>query len=66
MIVFNAVPTILGLIVGFAQITINLIFIGTFNNEITQDAIGLGNIFVNLMGVGVFFGLNGGFETLSS
>lgn len=60
------VPTILGLIIGFAQITINLIFIGTLDNTIYQDAIGLGNIFVNLMGVGVFFGLNGGFETLSS
>ena len=36
------------------------------DNEIFQDAIGLGNIFINFIGVGIFFGMNGGFDTLAS
>ena len=65
-VVFQTLSSMLGLVIGFAQITINLIFIGMLNNEIYQDAIGLGNIFINFIGVGIFFGINGGFDTLAS
>lgn len=39
---------------------------GTQNDTVAQDAIGLSNLFINILGVGVFFGLNGGLETLAS
>lgn len=62
----DVIPTILGMTICFAQITINLIFMGTQDDTIAQDAIGLSNIFINIFGVGVFFGLNGALETYSS
>ena len=39
---------------------------GAKGDTIAQDAIGLSQVFINFLGVGVFFGLNGALETLAS
>lgn len=52
--------------IGWCQININLVFMGFLNDTIAQDAIGLSQLFVNFLGVGVFFGMNGALETLAS
>ena len=65
-IVSNVIPTFIGLLIAYAQITVNLIFIGTLNNNKAQDAVGLSNVLINIMGAGIYYGLNGALETLSS
>lgn len=65
-IVVNVLPIIFGLLIGWCQININLVFMGFLNDTIAQDAIGLSQLFVNFLGVGVFFGMNGALETLAS
>jgi len=61
-----AVPASLGAIISFSQETINLIFIGALNDTVSLAAVGLGNIFINMLGVAIFFGMNGALETLVS
>jgi Na+-driven multidrug efflux pump len=65
-IVMEVIPIIFGLLVGWCQININLIFMGFLNDTIAQDAIGLSQLFINFLGIGVFFGMNGALETLAS
>lgn len=39
---------------------------GRLNDIIAQDAIGISLVFVNFLGVGIYFGMNGALETLAS
>jgi MATE family multidrug resistance protein len=48
------------------QETINLIFIGQMNDPVKLAAVGMGNMIVNMFGVGTYFGLNSALETLVS
>ena len=41
-------------------------FIGSLGDPVKLAAVGMGNIIINLIGTGVFFGLNSGMETLVS
>lgn len=62
----TALPASLGAIISFSQETMNLLFIGSLNKTIPLAAVGLGNLFINMLGVAIFFGLNGALETLVS
>lgn len=62
----TAIPASLGILIGFSQETINLIFIGSLNDPTSLAALGIGNLFVNLGGYAVFYGLNGALETFVS
>lgn len=62
----TAIPASLGAFIGFSQETINLIFIGMQHDAAQLAAIGLGNLFVTMIGYAVFYGLNGALESLVS
>ena len=62
----SAIPAILGSLVCFSQETINLMFIGSLNETKPLAAIGMGNIFINLFGCSIYFGINGAIDTLVS
>lgn len=62
-LVLTAIPASLGILIGFSQETINLIFVGSLNDPPLLAALGLGNLFVNIGGYAVFYGLNGAMET---
>ena len=60
------VPTSLGLFVGQIMTTLNLVFIGHLNDPVKLAAVGMGNMIINMCGIGPFLGLNSGIETLVS
>ena len=62
-LMLTAIPASLGILIGFSQETINLIFVGSLNDPPLLAALGLGNLFVNIGGYAVFYGLNGAMET---
>ena len=62
----TALPASLGAFIGFSQDTINLIYVGTLGDPKALAAIGLGNLFVTMLGIAVFYGFNGALETLVS
>ena len=43
-----------------------MFFVGSLNQTVPLAAVGLGNIFINMLGVAIFFGLNGAMDTLVS
>ena len=59
-------PASLGSFLSMLQETINLIFIGQMNDPVKLAAVGMGNMIVNMFGVGTYFGLNSALETLVS
>jgi MATE family multidrug resistance protein len=46
--------------------TINMIMIGQLNDPIKLAGVGMGNMFINMCGVGPYYGLNSALETLVS
>ena len=64
----SAIPTCIGTLFSFMQNTLNLIFIGHKNDQdpILLAAVGMGNVILMCCGIGMFFGLNSGLETLVS
>ena len=60
------VPASLGLFVGCLMTTMNLVFIGHLNDPIKIAAVGMGNMIINMIGIGPYYGLNSGMETLVS
>ena len=65
-VVKTALPASMGALISFSQETMNLLFIGSLNKTVPLAAVGLGNIFINMLGCAIFFGLNGALETLVS
>ena len=65
-LLFTAIPASLGAFIGFSQNTINLIYVGTLNDTKALAAVGLGEMFVTMFGIAVFYGFNGALETLVS
>ena len=62
----TAIPAVMGALVCFSQETINLVFVGSLNQAVPLAAVGMGNIFINMFGVSIYFGLNGAVDTLVS
>lgn len=62
----SAIPASIGSLFSFLQETINLIFIGHKNDPILVAAVGSGNVIIMCCGIGMFYGLNSGLETLVS
>ena len=60
------VPASLGLFVGCLMTTLNLVFIGHLNDPVKLAAVGMGNMIINMCGIGPYYGLNSGMETLVS
>lgn len=65
-IIKTAFPAIIGSFFSQSHCTINLIFIGALGQKILIAALGLGNIFQNMIAEATFWGLNGAFDTLAS
>lgn len=65
-LLYTAIPASLGALIGFSQNTINLIYVGTLNDAKSMAAVGLGDMFVTMFGIAVFYGFNGALETLVS
>ena len=67
---FNVVPNSLtisfGYFSGLIVLLANLAFIGRHSDANVLAAVGLGNIWINFVGINIVFGLNYGFETLAS
>ena len=62
----TAIPAIVGALFSFSAETVNLMFIGSLGDNILLAAVGLGNIFQNMLAEATFWGLNGALETLVS
>jgi len=60
------IPASLGLFVGCLMTTLNLVFIGHLNDPVKLAAVGMGNMIINMCGIGAYYGLNSGMETLVS
>ncbi len=65
-IIKSAVPATFGILFVFLLETINIIFIGKYNDEILISGIGIGTLYVNATGYMLGFGLIGGLDTLCS
>jgi len=67
---FNIIPDSLtisfGYFSGLIVLLANLAFIGRHSDAKTLEAVGLGNVWINFVGINIVFGLNYGFETLAS
>ena len=67
---FNVVPNSLtisfGYFSGLIVLLANLAFIGRHSNATVLAAVGLGNVWINFVGINIVFGLNYGFETIAS
>ena len=65
-IIFTAFPASAAAFTEVLKETINLIFIGRLGDPVLVAGVGMGNIIVNLIGSGIYFGINSGMETLVS
>jgi MATE family multidrug resistance protein len=65
-VIKNAIPSTFGLLFVFICETINIIFIGRYNNPDLISGIGMGTLYVNLTGYILGAGLIGGLDTLAS
>lgn len=65
-ILLDAIPATFGLLFVFVAETINIIFIGRYNDTEMISAIGIGTLYVNATGYIIGAGLVGGIDTLCS
>jgi MATE family multidrug resistance protein len=65
-VVFGAIPATFGLLFVFIAETINIIFIGRYNDSNLISGIGIGTLYVNATGYILGAGLIGGLDTLCS
>ena len=65
-IISQCIPAAIGSTLSMLQETINLIFIGHLDDPVKLAAVGMGNMIINMFGIGIYFGLNSGVETLVS
>jgi Na+-driven multidrug efflux pump len=66
VILKQAGPNTVGFMVNMIQESINLIFLGHLNKPELLAGVGIGNMFMNMTGLSIVFGLNGALETLTS
>jgi Na+-driven multidrug efflux pump len=60
----QAFPASFNCLFGYLTEAINMIMIGHLNDPYKLAGVGLGNIIVNMFGIGPYFGLNSALETL--
>jgi MATE family multidrug resistance protein len=65
-VLFDAIPATIGLLFIFIAETINIIFIGRFNQPEMIAGIGIGTLYINATGYVLGAGLMGGLDTLCS
>lgn len=65
-VVFGAIPATFGLLFVFIAETINIIYIGRYNDSNLISGIGIGTLYVNATGYILGAGLIGGLDTLCS
>ena len=65
-LIMEAIPALLGFVVGNLSDTITLIFIGNLNKPELIAAIGLANVFLYTFGTSIFSGLNSSIDILVS
>ena len=61
-----AFPSIGISFIGILQETLNIVIVALMQDNIQQDAVGLGNTIISLAGIAVFTGLNNALNTFSS
>ena len=61
-----AVPAICCTFFVFLQEMVNLLFVGHLHDPAYVAAIGLGNAFINMLGLSIIIGMNGALNTLVS
>lgn len=61
-----AIPASISQVLGLAQSTINLIFIGQLDDPTLVAAVGVGSMVLNMMSIGPYMGVNSGLDTLVS
>jgi MATE family multidrug resistance protein len=66
IVIRQAVPSLLCMLILMIQEMINLIFVGHLNNSAMIAGVGTGNMIQNMFGLSMFVGLNGALETLVS
>lgn len=65
-VIKQAIPSSLCFVIGMLQENINMIFLGHLNQPALIAGIGIGNMFMNMIGLSIVTGLNGALETLIS
>jgi MATE family multidrug resistance protein len=65
-VLFDAIPATMGLLFIFIAETINIMFIGRFDNATMIAGIGIGTLYINATGYILGAGLMGGLDTLCS
>ena len=65
-IIGDAIPATMGLLFIFIAETINIIFIGKYNNSDMIAGVGIGTLYINATGYVLGAGLIGGLDTLCS
>lgn len=66
MIVYNSIPSIIGLVFQILVEVMNLIFVGQTGDAVALGAVGLGNMLFNVVCFSIGMGLNGAIDTLCS